>query len=72
MDSRMHRSVIVRQRPYMAKEPLPESRPATEDVAGMDDREEQEELVSLLILREDRRRGVPARAIWKVGKEAAA
>lgn len=72
MHSRTHRSVIVQQRAHPAKESFPQVRPAPDDVVAMDDREEQEELVSLLILREDRRRGVPARSIRSLGKEAAA
>ena len=41
-------------------------------VVAMDDREEEEELVSLLILREDRLRGLPGFAARKIDKGEAA
>jgi hypothetical protein len=40
--------------------------------AAMDDRDEEMELVSLLILREDRRRMIPRNTMTKRGTEAAA
>jgi hypothetical protein len=72
MEPRTYRSVIVQPRPYPQQEPFPDVPPEPGDVVAMDDREEMEELVSLLLLREDRRWGAPPFTLRRPGKEAAA
>jgi hypothetical protein len=72
MSPHTHRSVI----PHQHQDIEPVSSPPDPDTTGyvvvMDDREEEKELISLLILREDRRGGFPGFASRGPGKGEAA
>lgn len=72
MKRHAYRSIVIHREDHPAHastrlEPREASR-----VAAMDDWEEEEELVSLLILREDRLRGIPGFASRKNDKGEAA
>ena len=67
MSSHPHRSVIVSQHQNPKRESTRSHLEAANYVVVMDDRDEEKELMSLLILREDRRRGIPAVATRKHG-----